>query len=462
MAKVLIVDDEAAITTQLEERLAVMGYEVVGTASTGEEAVDLAREHAPDIILMDIVMPGELDGIEAARLIRREMDIPVVFLTAYGDDRFIERAKDVGPYGYIIKPYQENALKAAIEIALYNREVMRCLEDHANGWRRLTENMEEAVILCDAAGKIFFWNRGAENIFGYAASEITGRAFLDLVSEGTKKEYLQEIERLFAHGDSPLCDCWVEVLGVRKDYSRFYMEMCLTPWTYKDEKAFIGVVRDITARKKEETRFETSLQEKDRLLDDVRRSVKENLQLIYSLIDLQKVCVESREGLKGLGMGRSRLEALLYAQERVSGSEVPAQVDFAGYVQNLIARLVRSYGVDEDRIALSLDIESLPLDLRTATACGLIVSELVSNAFKYAFPDASRRGRVSVGFRRRGEDYVLKIKDDGTGFPPDQDFPGDKTQGLRVVADLVEHLKGDICLERHGGTGFEVVFPASD
>ena len=191
MAKVLIVDDEAAITTQLEERLAVMGYEVVGTASTGEEAVDLAREHAPDIILMDIVMPGELDGIEAARLIRREMDIPVVFLTAYGDDRFIERAKDVGPYGYIIKPYQENALKAAIEIALYNREVMRCLEDHANGWRRLTENMEEAVILCDAAGKIFFWNRGAENIFGYAASEITGRAFLDLVSEGTKKEYLQ-------------------------------------------------------------------------------------------------------------------------------------------------------------------------------------------------------------------------------------------------------------------------------
>ncbi len=142
MAKVLIVDDEAAITTQLEERLAVMGYEVVGTASTGEEAVGLAREHAPDIILMDIVMPGELDGIEAARLIHREMDIPVVFLTAYGDDRFIERAKDVGPYGYIIKPYQENALKAAIEIALYNREVMRGLEDHADGWRRLTENME--------------------------------------------------------------------------------------------------------------------------------------------------------------------------------------------------------------------------------------------------------------------------------------------------------------------------------
>ncbi len=460
MAKVLIVDDEAAITTQLEERLTVMGYEVVGAASSGEEAVAMAKAQAPDIILMDIVMPGELDGIEAARLIRRDMDIPVVFLTAYGDDRFIERAKDVGPYGYIIKPYQENALKAAIEIALFNREVIRCLEENASGWKQLTENMEEAVILSDSAGKVFFWNRGAENIFGYLAPEITGRAFMELISDGTKKEYLQEIERLFAQGDSPVSDCWVEVLGVRKDYRRLYMELCLSPWTYQNEKAFIGVVRDITARKKDETRYETSLQEKERLLDDVRHSVQENLQLIYNLIDLQQACVESREGLKGLGVGRSRLEALLYAQERVSGEDPPARVDFAGYVQNLIARLVRSYGVDEERVGLSLDIEPVPLDLRTATACGLIISELVSNAFKYAFPDSSCKGVVRIDFRRSGQEYRLKIKDEGIGFPPDQLFPGDKTQGLRVVADLVAHLEGDIRLDRDGGAGFDIVFPA--
>ncbi len=460
MAKVLIVDDEAAITTQLEERLSVMGYEVVGAASSGSEAVAMARSEAPDIILMDIVMPGEMDGIEAARIIRQDMDIPVVFLTAYGDDRFIERAKDVGPYGYIIKPYQENALKAAIEIALYNREITRCLEKTALGWRRLTENMEEAVILCDSEGRVFFWNRGAENIFGYSAPEITGRAFMELVSEGTKKEYLQEIERLFAHGDSPVCDCWVEVLGVRKDYSRLHMELCLSPWAYRDERAFIGVVRDVTARKKEETRFETSLQEKDRLLDDVRSSVQENLQLIYNLIDMQQACVESREGLKGQGMGRSRLEALLYAQERVSGEEPPARVDFAGYVGNLLARLVRSYGVDEERIGLSLDIDPVPLDLRTATACGLIISELVSNAFKYAFPDAAHKGNVLIDFRRSGQEYRLRIEDDGIGFPPEQAFPGDKTQGLRVVTDLVEHLGGDIAVARDGGAAFAIVFPA--
>jgi PAS domain S-box-containing protein len=462
MAKILVVDDEATITTQLEERLAVMGYEVVGCASSGEEAVKLAREYKPDLILMDIVMPGPQDGIDAARAIDKELDIPIVFLTAYGDDHFIERAKDVGPYGYIIKPYQENALKAAVEIALYNRQILRFHRESEGKWRQLAENMEEAIILCHDNGRIFFWNRGAENIFGYAAKEIVERPFKDLISEGTKREYREEIDRLFEKGESLLPDCWVEVLGVRKDYSRFYMELCLASWTYREESAFIGIVRDVSARKMEETRYLSSLREKDQLLADVRQSVQQNLQLIYNLIDLQQACLESREGLKGVGVGRSRLEALLYAQERVAGADIPAGVDFAAYVQNLIARLIQAYKVDENRIGLSLDIEPIPLDLRQATACGLIISELTSNAFKFAFPDPSHRGSVRISFLRRDREFVLSVVDDGIGLPEQQDFPGGDTQGLRVVTDLVEHLKGHIRLDREGGAGFEVVFPAPE
>lgn len=462
MAKILVVDDEATITTQLEERLVVMGYEVAGCASSGAEAIALAREHRPDLILMDIVMPGPQDGIEAARIIGKELDIPVVFLTAYGDDHFIERAKDVGPYGYIIKPYQENALKAAVEIALYNRQILRCHKESEEKWRQLAENMEEAIILCHDTGQIFFWNRGAENIFGYKAREIVGHPFQDLISEGTKREYREEIGRLFEKGESLLPDCWVEVLGVRKDYSRFYMELCLAPWTYQDESAFIGIVRDVSARKMEETRYRSSLKEKDQLLAGVRQSVQQNLQLIYNLIDLQQACLESREGLKGVGVGRSRLEALLYAQERVAGSDIPAGVDFAAYVQNLIARLVQAYKVDEHRVGLSLDIESIPLDLRQATACGLIISELASNAFKFAFPDPSHRGHVRISFQRRDGEFVLRVKDDGIGLPEHQKLPGGDTQGLRVVSDLVEHLKGTMSLDREGGAGFEVVFPAQE
>ena len=121
MSKILVVDDEAIITMQLEERLTAMGYTVAGMAASGEDAVDKARRMRPDLVLMDIVMPGKMNGIEAARIVTNELDIPVVFVTSYADDVIIEKAKSVRPYGYIVKPFNELEIKAAIEVALFRK-----------------------------------------------------------------------------------------------------------------------------------------------------------------------------------------------------------------------------------------------------------------------------------------------------------------------------------------------------
>ena len=121
MSKILIVDDEAIITMQLEERLSIMGYTVAGMAASGEDAVEKARSIRPDLVLMDIVMPGKMNGIEAAKIILKELDIPVVFVTAYADDIIIEKAKSARPYGYIVKPFNELEIKAAIEVALFRK-----------------------------------------------------------------------------------------------------------------------------------------------------------------------------------------------------------------------------------------------------------------------------------------------------------------------------------------------------
>jgi CheY-like chemotaxis protein len=121
MSKILVVDDEAIITMQLEERLSAMGYSVAGMAASGEDAIDKARSLLPDLVLMDIVMPGKMNGIEAAKIITKELDIPVVFVTSYADDRIIEQAKSVRPYGYIVKPFNELEIKAAIEVALFRK-----------------------------------------------------------------------------------------------------------------------------------------------------------------------------------------------------------------------------------------------------------------------------------------------------------------------------------------------------
>ena len=121
MSKILVVDDEAIISMQLEERLCSMGYTVPGMASSGEDAVDKARSTKPDLVLMDIVMPGKMNGIEAAKIITTELDIPVVFVTSYADDTIIEKAKSIRPYGYIVKPFNELEIKAAIEVALFRK-----------------------------------------------------------------------------------------------------------------------------------------------------------------------------------------------------------------------------------------------------------------------------------------------------------------------------------------------------
>ena len=121
MSKILIVDDEAVITMQLEERLTDLGYTVAGMAANGEAAVDKAREARPDLVLMDIVMPGKMNGIEAAGIITGELGIPVVFVTSYADDTIIEKASKVRPYGYIVKPFSEREIKAAIEVALFKK-----------------------------------------------------------------------------------------------------------------------------------------------------------------------------------------------------------------------------------------------------------------------------------------------------------------------------------------------------
>lgn len=131
MAKILVVDDEAIISMQLEERLHAMGYTVAGMAASGEDAIEKARRLAPDLVLMDIVMPGKLNGIDAAKIITGELDIPVVFVTSYADDSIIEKAKQVGPYGYIVKPFNELEIKAGIEVALFRKSAERELRKSA-------------------------------------------------------------------------------------------------------------------------------------------------------------------------------------------------------------------------------------------------------------------------------------------------------------------------------------------
>ena len=138
MHNLLLVDDEVIIAAELEDRLTANGYRVVGIATTGARAVAMARERKPDLIIMDIMMPGDLDGIDAAQIIRSRFDIPVIFLTAFADDQLMKRAKAVRPLGYILKPFNENQITATISVALHNNALEKLLKEIFDPTLRLT------------------------------------------------------------------------------------------------------------------------------------------------------------------------------------------------------------------------------------------------------------------------------------------------------------------------------------
>ncbi|MBT5305552.1 MAG: response regulator, partial [Candidatus Scalindua sp.] len=197
MSRLMIVDDEAVISMQLEDRLQSMEYDVVGTASSAEESVSMARVLRPDLILMDIVMQGKLDGIDAAKKIKADMDIPIIFLTAYTDDRYIKRAMSVEPFGYIVKPFRENEIRANIEIALYKRELERKQKQAEEKIRRLffvIEHNPYMIMIMDIKGNIEFVNNKFSQITNYAPGEIIGKNILLLQSDEESSEVFKEMK----------------------------------------------------------------------------------------------------------------------------------------------------------------------------------------------------------------------------------------------------------------------------
>ena len=176
--QVLVVEDERIIAKGIEKRLKGLGYGVAGLASNGTEAVQQALKIGPDIILMDINLGQGIDGVEAAGLIRRDVDIPVVYLTAHSDDATLQRAKVSEPYGYVLKPYEDSDLQTAIEIGLY-RHLMEARLRENEAWLTATlSSIGDGVIACDDQGQIRVWRRFMFDFTSTGEERYSGRVVM--------------------------------------------------------------------------------------------------------------------------------------------------------------------------------------------------------------------------------------------------------------------------------------------
>ncbi len=184
--QVLVVEDEIIVADDLRKRLTRMGYNVPVAVSSGKEAIEKANENLPDLVLMDIVLRGDMDGIEAAEKIHSSLDIPVVYLTAYADEKTLQRARITEPYGYIIKPFKERELQINLEIALYKYDMEKRLKASKQWLFAAINSIGDAVIATDPEGEVRLINPIAEALTGWKQEEAIGqplKKIFNIVSE---------------------------------------------------------------------------------------------------------------------------------------------------------------------------------------------------------------------------------------------------------------------------------------
>ncbi len=249
MRRILIVDDSALILAQMRDTLASLEYDVVGSAASGREAVDLARALHPDAILMDIIMPGEMDGIGAARVIHDELDIPIIFLTAGQDVDVTHQVKEAGAYGYIEKPVKRSELKAAIEIALQRKQSVRKIQDL---YEDLVENTSDFIYVLDGRGNIKFLNRTACQALGEPLDRLIGRNFKDIATP----ESFEHAVRLFTKrlDGEEIGAFELELYDADKHIVTIETRERLI-WDKGRIIEVHGIARDVTRRKQEEEAF---------------------------------------------------------------------------------------------------------------------------------------------------------------------------------------------------------------
>lgn len=203
---ILIVEDELILAEDMRARLISLGYRVPEIVVSGEQALRAAAEERPDLVLMDIKLLGEMDGIEAAEKIRDRYDIPVVYLTALSDDETMQRAKGSEPFGYVIKPAEMRELRASIEMALYRHRLETKLKEKERWLDGTLRSIGDALIATDEKGQVVFMNPVAERLTGWVQEEALGCDLTDvfhIVNEKTRERAENPVEKVLREGLSP-------------------------------------------------------------------------------------------------------------------------------------------------------------------------------------------------------------------------------------------------------------------
>jgi PAS domain S-box-containing protein len=321
------------------------------------------------------------------------------------------------------------------------------------------------VFAKDAGGRFTLVNQAVAVAYGTSVESLLGKTDADFNPNKEEAEWFRRDD--------------MEVINTLKE--KFIPEEVITdvggkvrwlqtikrPIVSADGRAnqVLGIATDITARKQAEEalqhaleRIKTSLHEKEVLLKEIHHRVKNNMQVITSLLSLQSKTIRDEQALSVFQDSQNRVKSMALIHETLYQSKDLSRINFAEYLQKLVAHVSRSYRIRPEAIRININVDDVSLPIDMAVPCGLIINELASNSLKYAFP-ADTGGEINITFERADAQYVLRVSDTGVGLPADFDPEMGKSLGMKLVRMLTGQLCGELECRNGVGTIFEIKFP---
>jgi PAS domain S-box-containing protein len=332
-------------------------------------------------------------------------------------------------------------------------ETVRKSEAH---FRSLIENASDLIVVLNAEGTIVYASPSSGRVIGYTPEALMGRHALELVHP----EDAPAARTVFGRRDAPNAPARsLEVRFRHADGSWRVLEAVAR--SLLEDPAVQGIVlnaRDVTEDRRAAERIQASLREKELLLQEIHHRVKNNLQVISSLLNLQSRHIQDPAILEILKESHNRVRSMALVHETLYQSGDLGRINVGEYVRRLATHLFSSYGVSPSLVRLAIQIEDVEFGIDTAIPCGLFINELVSNALKHAFP-GRRRGEICIELRREEDGpFLLKVSDDGVGLPPELDYQNTASLGLQLVTTLAAQLEGTLEYAGGSGTTFQLRF----
>ncbi|MBS3817917.1 PAS domain S-box protein [bacterium] len=439
-AGIMVVDENFRFTYVNDEFIRILGYyrkEIIGEDFRGfldKESQELVQDRYIRRQKGEKVPPRYEFSIIRKDGEKRQVEISsTVLKTLKGENRTIAQILDITELKKTIKKLRESEQR----------------------FRSVVENANDAIYIINPQG-LQYVNPAFEEINGYSSEEIYSEDFnfWDLIHP-EDVQMVKEREKAQKRGEK--IPSRYELRIISKDGKIKIVELATVNIGEKGEAQVMGILRDVTERKRAEEKIKKSLKEKEVLLKEVHHRVKNNMQVISSLLNLQASRIEDKKALESFKATQRRVHSMALVHDRLYKSEDFATLDFNQYIEQISTHLLRFYRDKMEKVKIQKDIKNVFIDINKAVPLGLIINELVSNSLKHAFPD-DKKGEIKIKFHKKDSQYELEISDNGIGFPEDLDFRKTPSMGMHLVSSLVDQINGEIKLDRKPHPSFQITF----